>query len=277
MTTLIIDGYNFIHRARCGFSRGEYSVVFTFFRNLRSLIETFQKSHQIENVKFVIEGHPQFRYDLMESYKGTRKISSESPNHQEMVEFHRQKEIIINLLKTSFPIEVIRHCNYECDDVINHLIKQSPTIDFIVVSNDSDFIQLLNKYKNVKIFNPMLKNWVEKTEYDYVTWKSIVGDGSDNIPGISKGIGDKRAKSLISSKETLESFLNEDLERKNNFERNYKLISFANIDDNNFEISQSKSNWDNVKQQFEQFNFASLLKEKSWQKFIATFDVLSHN
>ena len=123
----------------------------------------------------------------------------------------------------------------------------------------------------------MLKNWVENTTYDYVTWKSIVGDGSDNIPGISKGIGDKRTKSLISSKETLESFLNEDLERKNNFERNYQLISFANIDDNNFEISQSKSNWNNVKQQFEQFNFASLLKEKSWQKFIATFDALSHN
>lgn len=278
MSTLIIDGHNFLHRARAGFNKGEHSLVFTFFRNLRSLIETFQKSHNVNRVLFVLEGRPQHRYDILESYKENRKTEIGTKKHDEMVEFHRQKRLIIPLLEKYFPISVMRHPNYECDDVIYNIIANaSSTTEFIVASNDSDFIQLLNEFSNVKIWNPMKKSWVENTEYDYVAWKSIVGDGSDNIPGVAKGVGDKTAVKLLQDVEAFKTFLSEDANRASLFNRNYSLIKFSKLSDQelmNVTCSSPTQDWEAVKQQFDEWRFASIVAEKAWDKFVGTFDRL---
>ena len=113
-------------------------------------------------------------------------------------------------------IQVIRHADYECDDVIAHLTHVCMSEDqCVIVSTDTDFIQLLNK-ENVQLFNPIRKVFIQYPEYDYVTWKALRGDAADNIPGI-KGVGDKTASKLAVDPAKLESFFCDDPERIDNF------------------------------------------------------------
>ena len=60
-------------------------------------------------------------------------------------------------------------------------------------------------HKNLKLYNPIRKKFIETPEHDYVTWKALKGDSSDNIPGF-KGVGNKTASKLAGSPELLEEF-----------------------------------------------------------------------
>lgn len=281
MTTLIIDGHNFLHRARAGFDKGDYSLVFTFFRNLRSLVETFSKTHNINRILFVLEGHPKHRYESLPSYKANRCVVEGSEQHKQMVDFYRQKKLIVSLLSDHFPISIMKHVDFECDDIVYNIIKNaSSTSQFVVVSNDSDFIQLLNEFQNVAIWNPMKKDWVEGTDYDYVAWKSIVGDSSDNIPGICKGIGDKSAVKLLQNIDSFKEFLLSKNGLAEDFNRNYSLIKFATLNDEqlmNVTCTNPTCDWNAVKNKFIEWNFSSIVADKAWNKFIDTFDIFWKN
>lgn len=274
---LCIDGYNFIHRARSGFTLGDFPVVFNFFRNFRALIEM----HKPSRVYFVLEGMPRQRLAAMPEYKANRVIDTTDTKEVSAWEaFQKQKSIIIAVLRESFPVSVVHHMDFECDDVIYNLIRRSTeAVPWIVASNDSDFTQLLNEFSNVQVYNPMLKTFVEAPPYDYVTWKSLRGDGSDNIPGIP-GVGDKTALELVNDPDALERFFNDPEKgpaRKQVFERNYPLIKFHTwSDDDALQMTSSSpvKDWDKVKELFNTCDFKSLLKENTWQKFQATFDPL---
>lgn len=284
MTNLIIDGHNFMHRARAGFQLGDYSIVFNFFRNLRALVEM----HAPSRVVFVLEGHPKKRYEMMPEYKANRKIEvtgdgeavnpKDEKRLEDMKNFFRQKELIVDLLKKHFPVSVVRHPDHECDDVIYNLIRKSTTaIPWIVASNDSDFTQLLNEFNHVKLYNPMTKSFVEAPQYDYISWKALRGDGSDNIPGIP-GIGDKRAQELLESKGSgLRDFFEANPGAAEQFNRNYELIKFHTWTDeegNAMTSSEPSRDWDAVAAKFAEWDFKSILKDKSWDKFRSTFEPL---
>lgn len=264
MKVLLLDGYNLMYRARHGFARGEHSTIFSFFRSLRPLVEKFDP----DKVYFVIEGYPKKRMSLLPEYKGTRVYDDKD-------DFQRQKRFIIKMLKERFPVEVVRHPDHECDDVIGNLVIDTHRDDeCIVVSTDTDFIQLYNFSDTVVLYNPIRKKYVPKPMYDYVTWKSLKGDGSDNIEGFH-GIGDKRATAMALD----ESLLNEFLAKDNNlnlFERNYELIRFFDLKQEmcNLEKSNPVVDWDDVKRQFIEFEFYSITNDKSWNKFVTTFQNL---
>lgn len=279
MSNLIVDGYNFMHRARSGFSLGENPVVFNFFRNFRALVEM----HNPTKVYFVIEGNPKARLELYPEYKANRVIEGDMNDPtvlkkiKEMREFHRQKSIIIETLRMHFPVSVVVHPNYECDDTIYNLVRRGAEQDWIIVSNDSDFNQMLGPYGTVKIYNPMLKKFVEKPDFDYVMWKSLRGDGSDNIPGLP-GIGDKTASSLLNDPEGL-SKLFEDKSMADQFNKNYELIKFHTWSKETYaemdELTQTPvKNWQVIADMFNGMSFKSITKEGTWEKFIATFDHL---
>lgn len=273
MSILIIDGHNFMHRARAGFGGGDYNIVYTFFRNLRFLVEQMAPTRVI----FVLEGHPQHRYDILPEYKANRRAEPGSAKQTEMDDFHRQKELIVDLLATCFPISVIRHPHHECDDTIYNIIRNAASsTQFVVVSNDTDFIQLLQTFDNVRLYNPMKKVYVEAPTYNYVLWKSLVGDSSDNIDGF-KGIGGKRAKGLLEDNKAFEKFIRDDPSRAEKFNRNHQLISFVPWNATealDATCSHPERNWAVIHALFETWGFQSLLKEKSWTKFVATFDKL---
>jgi len=270
---LILDGYNLMHRARSGFMKGDYPVVFNFFRSLKPIVEKFDPDH----VAFVIEGEPKARLELFPEYKANREIDEHDEKKRvELESFHHQKNIIIKMLKEYFPVAVMRHHNYEADDLIYTIVDRGANdTDYTVVSNDTDFIQMLNEFDNVELYSPTKKEYTDTPQYDYLTWKSLKGDSADNIPGIN-GIGEKTATTISQNPEQLAEVLNIK-ENAEIFSRNVDLIRLHSISENELaetEISIPKKNWEEVRKKFEEFEFRSMLKEPYWTKFMSTFNSL---
>jgi len=266
MKVLFLDAYNLIYRARSSYLKGEYALVFSFFRQLRPLIEKFDP----DKVYFVLEGNPKFRKQLSEgNYKGNRKSAGD--------DFHRQKATIINIVGDLFPFESVRHPELECDDTIATLsVKHASEGDEVtIISSDSDFIQLLNIERyDIQIYNPVKKKFFDTPGYDYVTWKALRGDATDNISGIP-GIGDKRATNLVNDPQGMLKLF-ENKEKREIFEKNVnliRLVDFSN-DMSKLERKTGTGDFDLIEQTFEDMGLESLIKEKSWNKFVQTFERL---
>lgn len=268
---LILDGYNLIHRSKSGFQKGEWHIVFNFFRSLRPLIEKFLP---VTNVIFTLEGHPKRQKDLLESYKGNRVASTD--------DFSKQKNLIIELLK-QLPIQLLKLEDYEADDAVYSLLNRinlkENNVHATVVSSDSDFIQLLQSTdfdsKAVKLFNWRTDQYVTAPEYNYVNWKSLRGDSTDNIPRCD-GMSEKKALDIINDKSKFQTLMqNENFSKQ--FLRNQDLIKLKNVSDaewsDRFE-TQKQYNFDTVKKRFTEFDFQSMIKDASWEKWIKTFKVL---
>ena len=262
MKVLLLDGYNLIYRAKYSFKQGEYSTIYSFFRSLRPLIEKFDP----DLAYFVVEGYPQDRHEAYPEYKATRVRDVDES-------FKEQKDEIISMLKSLFPIAVCRHPLHEGDDVIGNLVRYRHVADeCIVVSSDTDFLQLYNTCKNVLIYNPIRKEVLPKPKYDYVTWKALKGDASDNIKGI-RGIGDKRADALVSDTSKLTAFLEANTHHREILDRNLNLIRFADLSEqlDVLEVALPCINWDEIREKFEKMGFDSITNQKSWLKFQHTF------
>ena len=266
---LCIDAYNLLHRSRSGFKLGPAPVAFNFFRSLRAFIEQFEPTR----VYFVTEGVPKHRLAIDAEYKGNRAVEPGSDKARELARFHEQKNEILRLLQ-HFPLSVIRHPDFEADDTVHNLLcRASSAVEWVVLSNDSDFTQLLNTFDNVRLYNPMKKKYVEKPAYDYVAWKALRGDPTDNIEGIPN-IGDKRAEELVSHPNKLIEFL-EDAEHKRVYERNTSLIRFHTWSDEEATLMISSAPtqaWDVVKAQFDTWGFKSITNDDAWKKFVSTFE-----
>jgi 5'-3' exonuclease len=273
MTILALDFMNAAHRARSGFLAGDYPVVFNFFRGFRALVEQFKPNR----VYVALEGRPHARHALMGEYKANRVVAADDPRAAEMANFFRQVDIIKELLNSYFPVSVVRHPDFEADDTIANLISRSTSaVPWVLVSSDTDFIQLLQTQSNLRLYNPVRKEFVEApADYDYVTWKALRGDATDNIPGVP-GVGDKTADKIASDPDLLTEYVSRP-EVEPIFTRNYDLIRFAEWnDDERGEMTSSSptKDWDTVKSRFSQFEFASIVKDGTWQKFVGTFDKL---
>lgn len=191
----------------------------------------------------------------------------------------RQKAMIVQLL-TLLPVNVLVHPEHEADDLIyNLLLKSEPnSSQWTIVSSDSDFIQLLDSFSHVQLYNPIKKEFVEKPEYDYITWKALRGDPSDNIKGIP-GVGDKTAAMLALDYDKLTQFLSVQ-EHADVFVTNSTLIEFIKFDDdemNEIQSSCSQFNIEKLRQEFDLLQFKSITNDKSWNKFVATFNALSNS
>lgn len=262
MKVLVIDQANMVHRARAGFDRGPHSITYTYLLMLRKTISLIKP----DKVYIVKEGKPIARKETFSGYKSGRS----SPGD----DFWRQFDDILRILDT-FPVTIIRHPLREADDTIAYIVNKIHFEDECVVSStDTDFIQLLRHGDDrVKLWNPKKEVYVEAPLYDYVKWKSIVGDSSDAIPGF-KGIGAKTAEKMLMHPDKLQEFLSRDGNMEK-YDRNFYLISFHGIEDQeNLEISGPKTNWDSVRSLFEERNFKSLLKDKPWNRFVSTFENL---
>lgn len=265
---LVIDGHNQIHRANIKFKNQEendFIIVYNFFRSFRVLIEKFKP----DIVYFVLEGKPQFRYDLLSSYKENRIIKNASKSKEESERFHSQKNIIIDLLK-KLPIRIIKAANYECDDVIAYIARTSPDEDVTIISNDTDYIQLLQEGISCKIYNPIKKEYVQAPSYHYLAYKCLTGDVSDNIPRI---ISDGKAKKLVNDPTLFQQFLSVK-ENEEKFNLNKSLIQFPHLNDEDINYLDGETNFEYIKNEFEKMKFDSITNDESWSRFINTFNDL---
>lgn len=213
---LAIDANAIIHRAFHAYPPTlqtedglQVNAVYGFATMLLSALKTFHP----EYVMCAMDtAQPTFRHEMYPDYKGTR-----APTDQSLIDQMPMVEELLN----SFSIPVIKKPGYEADDILGTLSKyistgkwQDEGMDMYILSGDKDLLQLVQEDVYVCLPNGSFKNIVVydsqkvKEKYGYlpgqvVDYKAIVGDSSDNIPGI-KGIGDKTATILLEKYETLD-------------------------------------------------------------------------
>tara|TARA_A200000159_G_scaffold164397_1_gene193836 strand:- start:3087 stop:3923 length:837 start_codon:yes stop_codon:yes gene_type:complete len=269
---IIIDAYNMIHRCRFqwggSLALGEFQIVYNFLRTFRSLVEQFTP----DKIYFPLDGKPVARLELLPSYKGQRRTDTTDPDEIAYWQsFSKQKSIIINLMKQCFPVTTMYHSQYECDDLIKHIVdNSSDNCDITIISSDTDFIQLLNSNPNkVKLYNPISSSYRSNTDYDYVSWKAMVGDKSDNIPGV-KGIGKKTAAKILSNEGELQKRLGDPIFSKQ-YKTSYELIKLMTINTNGLEVYSSEFDESALSKALIEMNFRSIIKEPYYTKFVDTF------
>ncbi len=148
-----------------------------------------------------------FRDDLYPEYKGTR---AKMPD-----DLRTQMERIRQLVD-SFSIPRLELEGYEADDILGTISHQAEEKGLAVkiITGDRDLLQLVtnrvvvnlagSKLSEAKDYEPEdVKNYLGVRPDQVVDYKALVGDKSDNIPGVS-GVGEKTAVTLLESYETLD-------------------------------------------------------------------------
>ena len=148
-----------------------------------------------------------FRHLKYETYKAGR---SETPNELKQ-QFSVAKEI-----SNAMGIKYFEIDNYEADDIIGtfaRLIDESIDLEGLIVSSDKDLIQLISDKVIMKVLKTKDYILMDKIKFKeiyglpdpkrMIDLKSLMGDASDNIPGV-KGIGEKTAISLLQKYNTLD-------------------------------------------------------------------------
>ncbi len=217
----LIDGYALIYRAFFALisrplrtSKGENTSaawgVVNFLLRLR-------EKYQPEYLAWVHDAGDSFRTQLYPEYKSTR----EKLDDELQAEFDRSVERIEQLL-TAFHVPVMSVPGYEADDVIGSFARRGVAEGWqvVVVSGDKDFYQLIGP--GIALLNPgrggpaaVDELWVDESNAanrlgvppaQVVDYLALVGDSSDNVPGV-KGIGSKGAIELLQEFGTLETML----------------------------------------------------------------------
>lgn len=265
---IILDGYNLMYRARYATRfRTETSAIFNFFRSLRSIYEEFD----FDIAYMVLEGKPVKRIEA------TKKLFGESTYKAQRVyedkdNFSSQRKEIQEILKEAFPIKIVKHPYHECDDICNYYANYVHKDDEVtIISSDTDFIQSINE--KTKLYNPLKKAYIKKPDFDYVLFKALKGDSSDNIEGF-KGVGEKTALKLCNDSKKLNEFIDSE-EKTSKLLHNKFMVKFHEIDDieNIKIISEGKKfNEKYVFDKFTKYEFKSIIEnEKYWKKFKETF------
>lgn len=210
----LIDGNSFCYRAffairNLSNSKGQpTNAIYGFVTMLNKILEEEKPDYLA--VAFDLKG-PTFRHDMYEKYKIHRKPMPD--------ELAMQLEPIKEIL-CAYNIRIFEKEGFEADDVLATLAKRlsSDSLDIYIVTGDKDTLQLVND--NIKVYNTHKEGLIydrETVETNFgvppdriVDLMALMGDASDNIPGIL-GIGPKTAVALINEFKSLDNlFLNLD-------------------------------------------------------------------
>jgi 5'-3' exonuclease len=265
-----------MHRARSGFTQGKWPVIYNFFRGLRPTVDKFQP----DIIYFVLEGRPKRNLELLPSYKGSREVDPEADpkKHAALVKFHRQKSVIIEMIEDFLPIVTVQHPDYEADDVMAELAHQHAQDDVVIVSGDSDMLQVLQEASWVRLWHPIKKKFLETPEFNYILWKALRGDPTDDIPGL-KGVGDKTAHKLLQDPNLLEARFAKHPGDEERFQRNRELVQLQRLgeDFQTLNVRLGVADFEGLKETFSWMGFKSMIKTKTWKKYVDTFKCISCN
>lgn len=206
---LLLDSNSLMHRAYHALpnlksSKGLYTgAIYGFLSILLRLIKEQKPTHIA--AAFDLHG-PTFRHEMFKAYKATRKPMDE--------ELRQQVEPLKELI-TAMGIKIVSLQGYEGDDILGTLSKRFDD-ECIIVTGDRDSFQLVSP--TTKVF--WTKKGVSDIEvYDeerllqdgftvsqFIDYKALRGDTSDNVPGIP-GVGEKTAKQLLEKYGSLDEIL----------------------------------------------------------------------
>jgi len=218
---LLVDGnsmlfrayYATVYGARMTSSKGiPTNAVFGFANMLQKAIDTVQPDSIL--VAFDAGKHT-FRHDLYQEYKGTRK-----PAPDDLVpQFGMARDYL-----DGFHIRWVEMPEIEGDDLIGSMSRKSADYMTTILTSDHDMLQLLDDTTRVMLMRKGITDMEEMTPdslresmgitpAQIIDMKGLMGDTSDNIPGI-QGIGEKTALKLLSEYGTVENVLAHDQEIK---------------------------------------------------------------
>lgn len=210
---VLIDGHSILNRAFFGVppltnSEGLHTNAVYGFLNIMFKILDEEKPDYL-TVAFD-RSEPTFRHQMFDVYKGTRK-----PMAQEL----REQVPVMKEVLQAMGIKIVEMPGYEADDLLGTIAGMAEVqgMDVSIISGDRDLLQLATE--KVKIRIPKTKRTgteiedyyaadvVERyqvTPKEFIDVKALMGDSSDNIPGVP-GIGEKTATNLIVAYKSIEN------------------------------------------------------------------------
>ena len=219
----LIDGMAQIYRAHFAMIKNPLmtkdgrhtSAIFGFMNSLFKLI----KKEQPDYLAIILDSkEPTFRHKLYTEYKATREKMPE-----ELVE---QLEPLFEVISHT-RIPMLKKPGFEADDIMGTLVKKAEQAGMhtYLVTGDKDMMQLVSDntfmYSPGNSFKPTTIYTKEKVKDKWgvgpesiIDMLALVGDSSDNVPGID-GVGPKTARKLLDKYHTIESIIEHADEAKN--------------------------------------------------------------
>jgi DNA polymerase I len=206
---LLVDGFALLFRAfhalpglanKDGFPTG---AVFGFFSIFLRAMEQVKPDYAA--VAFDMD-KPTFRHKLAADYKAHR----EAPPDDLLLQLPKVLELL-----SAMNIAIYRKPGYEADDILGIITRKTPkTMQNIILTGDMDLLQLINKNTLVYRLKTGITEFVVYDELkmmqdygltpqEWVHYKALRGDASDNIPGV-RGIGEKTGLELIQKYKSIE-------------------------------------------------------------------------
>lgn len=210
---ILIDGFSILNRAFYGIpeltnSEGLHTnAVYGFLNIMFKILEEERADHLA--VAFDLK-EPTFRHDMYGKYKGTRK-----PMPEELLE----QVPVLKAVLTAMGVPAVSLPGYEADDILGTLAKRNAAmgVEVSVVSGDRDLLQLADNGIKIRIpktnragteihdyYPEDVKREYQVTPSEFIDVKALMGDSSDNIPGVPS-IGEKTATSLITAYGSIEN------------------------------------------------------------------------
>ena len=280
-TLIIIDGNSIINRAFYALpdmsnSDGlKTNAIFGFVRMMFKIIEDYQPTHM--SVAFDKKS-PTFRHKQYADYKAGRKKMPD--------ELGQQLEPLKELLD-KFNINRLELAGYEADDIIGTVAKLGEENNFkvYIVTGDKDAIQLAS-HKTTTLITKKGVGEVEEYNYDsvveryemtptqFIDLKGLMGDKSDNIPGVP-GVGEKTGIKLLKQYSTIENLIEHTDELKGSIKKKIEenkelalmskelatIITNVPLDIKLEDLEYGDYNKDDVIEKFKEFGFTSLISK----------------
>ena len=276
---IIIDGNSIINRAFYALpdmsnSEGlKTNAIFGFVRMMFKIIEDYQPTHM--SVAFDKKA-PTFRHKQYADYKAGRKKMPD--------ELAQQLQPLKDLLD-KFNINRLEIEGYEADDLIGTVARLGEENDFkvYIVTGDKDAIQLAS-HKTTTLITKKGVGEVEEYNYDsvleryemtptqFIDLKGLMGDKSDNIPGVP-GVGEKTGIKLLKQYSTIENLIEHTDELKGSIKKKIEenkelalmskelatIITNVPIEVKLEDLEYGDYNKDDVVEKFKEFGFTSLI------------------
>jgi DNA polymerase-1 len=222
LRTLVIDGDHLVFRhlfvknkrtlksSSLGIPTG---IVFGVLSSLDTFLEQFKR---VDRCVFCLGGgRSRFRSNLSEEYK-KKRTNEEFSTVQSGEEFSSSEMLklqipILEHILSNMGVRVGRLEGFEADDLVALCVLNlvdSPGEEVILVSGDLDYLQAIAWGNNISVYRPIpnKEEYVDRENFyslygvvpqHYIWFKAIVGDPSDNISGVVRGLGEVRAKKLF--------------------------------------------------------------------------------
>lgn len=202
---VLIDGHSILNRAFYGVpdltnSEGLHTnAIYGFLNILFKILE--EEKPEYLTVAFDVHA-PTFRHEMFADYKGTRKP---------MLDELRQQVPVMKEVLRAMGVKIIEQAGLEADDLLGTISKrcEADGMDVSVISGDRDLLQLATDKIKIRIpktkqgkteiedyYADDVKARYEVTPKEFIDLKALMGDTSDNIPGVPS-IGEKTATKII--------------------------------------------------------------------------------